>query len=377
LWSDFVVQLGYAYVGSNKGFYIRYETSADDPEGCLVVAPGNPDPPQYFRYSVDTQENPFPEFFEATRAAANIAKIAVAANYGVRPAYTYVVGFSNGGWVARRLLAIAPDEFDGGIDQAGTAWLPGRMGVNDLISFPGALHNWAAYRASDFSSGSAAYAAIRALGFPPDIRPASGQSTDPTLWTRRSNAWALSACVIGKGIDSSYPRLWEDYDYPARWRSAHLQRRIAQIATVGEIRRPLITLHGTMDVTNIVVYSRAFRQAVVEEGRARMHRYYEIQNGEHQDRSRQAPFNFTQLEFMQPQSHAAFRKLVDWVERGVSAPAGQCVPRGETIVDDPAAAGRPEFCRYYLVDDTGEEVGVIPLPDGHDEGDGGDDGREG
>src|SRR5262249_27581674 len=124
MWSDFVVQLGYAYVGSNKGFYQRYQTTVNDPEGCLVVAPGNPDPPQYFHYSLDSQENPFPEFFEATRAAANVAKIAAAANYGVRPAYTYVVGFSNGGWVARRLLAIAPDEFDGGIDQAGTAWLP-------------------------------------------------------------------------------------------------------------------------------------------------------------------------------------------------------------------------------------------------------------
>jgi len=288
-----------------------------------------------------------------------------------------VVGFSNGGWVARRLLAIAPDEFDGGIDQAGTAWLPGRMGVNDLISMPGALHNWAAYRASDFSSSSDAYAAIRALGFPLYIRPASGQPTDPTLWTRRSNAWALAACVLGKGIDSSYSGLWQDYDYRARWRSAHLQRRIAQIATVGEIRRPLITLHGTMDVTNILIYSRAFRSAVVEEGSADRHRYYEIQNGEHQDRSRQAPFNFTQLEFMQPQSHAAFQKLVDWVESGVPAPPGQCVPRGETIVDDPAAAGRSELCHYYLVEDSGNGVGIIPQPNEKDDGDRSDDDREG
>jgi len=38
--------------------------------------------PQYFHYALDSQENPFPEFFEATRAAANVAKIAAAANYG-------------------------------------------------------------------------------------------------------------------------------------------------------------------------------------------------------------------------------------------------------------------------------------------------------
>jgi hypothetical protein len=128
-----------------------------------------------------------------------------------------------------------------------------------------------------------------------------------------------------------------------------------------------------MDVTNILVYSRAFRTAIVEEGRAAMHRYYEIQNGEHQDRSRQAPFNFTQLEFMQPQSHTAFQKLVDWVESGVTAPPSQCVPRGEAIVDDPAAAGRPELCRYYLVDNNGRGVGVIP----NDDGDRNDDDREG
>jgi hypothetical protein len=100
-----------------------------------------------------------------------------------------------------------------------------------------------------------------------------------------------------------------------------------------------------------------------------MHRYYEIQNGEHQDRSRQSPFNFTQREFMQPQCHAAFQKLVDWVESGVSAPPSQCVPRGETIADDPVAAGRPELCRYYLVDDSGQGVGDIPLPNDDDDGD--------
>jgi hypothetical protein len=45
-----------------------------------------------------------------------------------------------------------------------------------------------------------------------------------------------------------------------------------------------------------------------------------------------------------------FQVLVDRVERGMAPPPSQCVPRGATIVTDPAAAGRPERCAALLVE---------------------------
>ena len=143
----------------------------------------------------------------------------------------------------------------------------------------------------------------------------------------------------------------KDYDYLARRKPFHLSPRVGQIATDGDIARPLITLQGTMDtLLPIVHHGRAFRAAVVTAGRASLHRYYEVQNGNHIERYRQTCCNFVQLEFIQPHAHRAFQLLLDWVERGVSPPASQCIPRGGAIVSDPAAAARPERCASLLVE---------------------------
>jgi len=141
----------------------------------------------------------------------------------------------------------------------------------------------------------------------------------------------------------------KDYDYAARRKPFHLAPRIGQIATDGDISRPLVTLQGTMDaLLPIKRHGRPFRDAVVGAGRAALHRYYEIQNGNHIERYRQSCCNFTQLEFIQPHAHRSFQLLVDWVERGVLPPPSQCVPRGGTIVANPGAAGQPERCAALL-----------------------------
>jgi hypothetical protein len=99
----------------------------------------------------------------------------------------------------------------------------------------------------------------------------------------------------------------------------------------------------------IVHHGRAFRDGVVAAGRGALHRYYEVQNGGHIERYRQSCCNFVQLEFIQPHAHRGFQLLVDWVERGVTPPASQCIPRGGSIVGDPAGERRPEQCAALLV----------------------------
>jgi hypothetical protein len=143
----------------------------------------------------------------------------------------------------------------------------------------------------------------------------------------------------------------KDYDYAGRRKAFHLSPRVGQISTDGDIGRPLVSLQGTMDaLLPIVHHGRAFRDAVVGAGRASLHRYYEIQNGNHIERYRQSCCNFVQLEFIQPHAHRAFQHLVDWVERATAPPPSQCVPRGGTIVANPAGAGRPERCAALLVE---------------------------
>ena len=95
-------------------------------------------------------------------------------------------------------------------------------------------------------------------------------------------------------------------------------------------------------------HARSFRNAVVAAGRGALHRFYEVQNGNHIERFSQSAFNFRQLELLQPHAHNAFGMLVDWVEGGKPPPPSQCVPRGGKIEAFPVTAGRPERCEKLL-----------------------------
>jgi hypothetical protein len=160
----------------------------------------------------------------------------------------------------------------------------------------------------------------------------------------------VTTCVFTQELDPAYGGEPQDYDYLARSKPLHLAPRIRKIATEGDIRKPLITIHGTMDaLLPLTRHARPFRNAVVAAGKAPIHRLYEVQNGNHIERYRQSSYNFTQLEFLQPHVHDSFRRLVGWVESGVAPPASQCVPRGGAIIDAPAVSGRPERCAALLV----------------------------
>lgn len=54
---------------------------------------------------------------------------------------------------------------------------------------------------------------------------------------------------------------------------------------------------------------------------AYIHRYYEVQNGTHRDRWRDAPTNFLEVEYVLPHFVKSFEAMVKWVELGAGAAA--------------------------------------------------------
>ena len=355
IFSDFVVQQGYAYASTNKGTLNFFFTAPlADPLACRLSPPPAATSLAYVHFYLAEPKDTITEWFRRTREATELAQAALEAYQERAADRTYLMGISNGGHVVRRLLAESPQMYDGGIDWEGVYWAP--PGPNILIDLPAALRPFRDYVLSGYSRTSAAHQAIVAAGYPPDIfanPPTPANSFSPLVGslyeTHANNYWDVTTCVFAKELDPAYQGEPQDYDYAARRQPFHLSPRIGHISTDGSIGRPLITLQGTMDaLLPINRHARPFRDAVVAAGRGSQHRLYEVQNGNHIERYRQSCCNFTQLEFLQPHVHDSFRRLVGWIESGIVPPASQCIPRGGAIIDNPGVAGRPERCSTLL-----------------------------
>jgi pimeloyl-ACP methyl ester carboxylesterase len=355
IFSDLVVQEGYAYASTNKGTLNFFFTEPlTDPLACRLSPPTAATSAAFVHFYIAEPKDTITEWFRRTREVTELARVAVAAYQERATERTYLMGISNGGHVVRRLLAESPELYDGGIDWEGVYWAPG--GPHILIDLPAALHPYRDYAFSGFNSASAAHQAIVAAGYPPDIRanpPTPANTFSPIVGslyeTHANNYWDVTACVFAKELDPAYDGEPQDYDYAARRQPFHLSPRVGKISTGGNIARPLITIHGTMDaLLPVARHARPFREDVVTAGKGDLHRLYEVQNGNHIERYRQGCCNFTQLEFLQPHVHDSFNRLVAWIERGIAPPMSQCIPRGGAIVDNPAVSGRPERCAALL-----------------------------
>jgi hypothetical protein len=355
IFSDFVVQQGYAYASTNKGTLNFFFTEpVTDPLACRLSPPTAATAAAHVHFYIAEPKDTITEWFRRTREATELARAALEAYHERSVERTYLLGISNGGHVVRRLLADSPTLYDGGIDWEGVYWAP--PGPNILIDLPAALRPYRDYALSGFNPLSAAHQAIVAAGYPPDIRaspPTPANIYSPVVGslyeTHANNYWDVTTCVFVKEIDPAYDGPPENYDYAARRKPFHLSPRVGKISTDGDIRKPLLTIHGTMDaLLPLTRHARPFRAGVVAAGKADLHRLYEVQNGNHIERYRQNSYNFTQLEFLQPHAHDAFHRLVGWIERGLVPPASQCIPRGGAIIENPALAGRPERCPALL-----------------------------
>jgi hypothetical protein len=347
-WSDYVVQKGYAYVSQNKGIYNLFLSTANDPLGCRL----NPASGVFVHFFDNDPAAVFTRWNEVLLAATKIGRSTLEFRYGRRAARTYAVGTSNGGYQVRRAVETAPELFDGGVDWEGT--FVDAVAPNVLSTLPPAILNYPDYAASGFDSNSPAAENIRGAGYPPDLTVTSG-STTTSLWGLYSaQFWEVTQCQWQKRLDPTYSTYVSGtgtYVYVDRLSASDVGANIAAFATTGQIKRPLITVAGTMDgLLPIDVHARAYARKVAaalrrddddrelgpSEEHAPAYRLYEVQNGNHIETFKTT---FPQLQFIEPHAQKAFDLLVAKVELAAALPPSQCIPVGGQIAATPAQPG--------------------------------------
>ncbi|MFZ3492712.1 tannase/feruloyl esterase family alpha/beta hydrolase [Streptomyces sp. 5.8] len=275
---------------------------------------------------------------QLTRAARTV----VAQRYHRAPDRTLATGMSNGGYLVRWQLENHPELYDGGVDWEGTLWRAD--GPNLLTFLPPALAAYPAYAAGGPQSGPA-HEAMLAAGFP---------AGSEFLWPfHHSYYWDLTQRIYREEFDPGFDGPTEagtpfctpgtpacDADYAYAERPAEVRRAVQRIALTGRIGKPLITLHGTLDVLLPIsrdsdVYAEMVRRA----GRGDLLRYYRIEGGTHVDSLVDAFPD--RLRPLTPCHRAAFTALEEWIGRGVRPPLGHTVPRDPSATPAALLAGCP------------------------------------
>jgi hypothetical protein len=256
-WSDYVLQKGYAYVSQNKGIYNLFLATAADPLACRL----NPASGVFVHFYDNDPAAVFTRWNEVMLAATQLGRGAVQIRYGRPPARTYAVGTSNGGYQVRRAVETAPHLFDGGVDWEGTFVDP--VAPNILSALPPAILNYPDYVASGYDPNSTAAKNIRGAGYPPDLTITSGATTTSLWGLYWAQFWEVTQCQWQKRLDPTYDTYGAGtgtYVYVNRLSASDVGANIAAFATTGEIKRPLITVAGTMDgLLPIDVHSSAVR----------------------------------------------------------------------------------------------------------------------
>jgi hypothetical protein len=256
------------------------------------------------------------------------ARAVVQQRYGRSPAFTYMTGISNGGYLTRHALENRPDLYDGGVDWEGVLWRP--EGPNLFTNLPTALKHYPRWRAT---GNPADYEAMIAAGF------ARGSEF---IWEHHYGVyWDLTQRTYREEMDPTYDTTLEagvpfcasgtpycdaDYDYAAR--KFIVADAVNKIALTGRIGKPMITLHGDLDaLLPIGPNSDTYVDLIRKAGRTNSHRYYVVQGGNHVDQLYDAFPD--KLRPIAPCYRAAFEALEQWVEsRGQhKPPESRVIPR--------------------------------------------------
>jgi hypothetical protein len=250
------------------------------------------------------------------------AKATVWQRYGKLPRRTIAAGQSNGGYLVRWQLENRPWLFDGGVDWEGVLWTT--AGPNLLTFLPPALR---AYPAGDT-------AGMNAAGFATETQ---------LLWDFHYRTyWDLTQRIYREEFDPAYdgdteagtpfcasgtPGCDTDYDYSTR--PASVRQAVAKVALTGNIKRPLITVHGTLDaLLPIGKDSDVYAQMIGDKHRSGLFRYYRVEGGNHVDGlvatspDRRRP--------RLPCFRSACAALELWGGDGTAPPAGTTIPRPAT-----------------------------------------------
>ncbi|MFJ7296560.1 3-hydroxybutyrate oligomer hydrolase family protein [Streptomyces collinus] len=302
--ADWVLSRGYAYAATDKGNTgLAFYRDGKEPGDAIA------------------------EWNERLTQLTRAARATLTRHYRRPPSRTLVTGMSNGGYLVRWQLENHPGLYDGGVDWEGTLW---HSGGPTLLNFlPVALRHYPAYRAGG-EEAEAARKALQAAGFP---------AGSEFLWPYHHQVyWDLTQRIYREELDPGFdgtteagtpfcvpdtPACDADYDYAAR--PDEVRKAVEKIALTGRIGKPLITLHGTLDVLLPIaqdsdVYARMVRQA----GRDRLHRYYRIGGGTHTDAL--VDTYPERLRPLTPCHRTAFTALESWLTQGHRPPPSHTVP---------------------------------------------------
>jgi hypothetical protein len=302
--SDQVTAQGYAYASIDKGntgaFFFR---DGEEPGDAMR------------------------EWHERVTQVAEAAQAVVRQAYGKPARHTYMTGISNGGYLTRWQLENRPGVFDGGVDWEGTLFEDDN---NLFTQLPPALQAYPTYR--DAPEGSAEKEAARQ-----QILAAGFEEGSEFLWPLHYSVyWDLTQRIYREELDPAYDGALEaggtpscplgvtgcaesDIEYDAAERAAFLEPALRGLTLTGKLKRPMLSLHGTLDtLLPISTHGDRYAELVGEQKRTRLHRYYVVERGQHVD-GFYAIFGDAVRPIL-PCYRDAFEALVAWVEDGVAPP---------------------------------------------------------
>lgn len=217
---------------------------------------------------------------------------------------------SNGGYLVRWQLENRPELYDGGVDWEGTLWAADGPNLVDFL--PEALTAYPRY-ADGGADADEAHARMVDAGFPVGSE---------FLWPfHHRYYWDLTQRIYREEIDPGYdgateagtpyclpgsPACDADYDYASRPQEVH--DAVERIALTGRIGKPLLTLHGTLDVLLPIARD-----------------YYRIEDGTHTDAL--VDVFPDRLRPLTPCHRSAFVALEFWLSRGTQPPPSATVAR--------------------------------------------------
>ena len=258
--SDQVLARGYAYAATDKGN-----------TGAQIYRDG--------RRPGDAIMEWHRRVTQLTVAARKVA----ARHYGRAPRTTYAAGLSAGGYLVRWQLENHPELYTGGLDWNALIFT---RGTSLLTTLPPALRAYPRHVAGD----AGAHAAMISAGYP---------EGSEALWGyHHRNQWDFLQRVVREELDPGYDGDAEagtpfcpegtgvgcDTDYDLALRPASVHRAVARVALTGRIKRPLVSVQGTLDVlTPPATYGDVYHRMVTDAGRGGLHRYHRIAGGTHTD----------------------------------------------------------------------------------------------
>ncbi|MFE6868630.1 tannase/feruloyl esterase family alpha/beta hydrolase [Kitasatospora sp. NPDC057692] len=284
--SDQVLAKGYAYAATDKGNTGDELYKDGDRPGDAIM-----------------------EWHRRVAELTVAAKKAARQHYGRPPRVTYAAGLSAGGYLVRWQLEHHPELYTGGIDWNALVFTKdGGL----LATLPPALRAYPRLAKGDRS----AYEEIIAAGYPKGSERQWGYHYD--------NQWDLLQRTVREEVDPDYdgarqggtpfcppgtaPGCDTDYDFASRPEPVH--RAVERISLTGNIKRPLISIQGTLDaLTPPATFGDVYDRMVTAAGRAPLHRYVHVPGGTHTDGLVRIDKEYRP---MLPSFVAAFNELEAW-----------------------------------------------------------------